>query len=973
MLQKKTWLLRGLIAAAFAHAAAIGGAAHADEYDDLRAKWLARGGAVDSNDPDVATQTAVTQAAAQNLWDTMQRGEGRTYLWANAANWNASATITTNFNRLNSLASAYVNGNANLKNNPDVLAAVIAGVDWMVANYYRANMSYYDNWWDWQIGTPQPFNALMATLYDSLTPQQLANWLAVIDFYVPDPANRANPDGTRSTTTETGANLLDKAFVVVMRGMLGKNAGKMAQGRDAISGALPYVTTGDGFYVDGSFVQHTHEPYIGGYGAVLLSDIARLYYLLNGSSWPVSDPNINNPYDWTMKAFRPFIYDGAVMDSQRGRGLSRQGVSDHVVGRSIAATMVNLAAALPPAQGDQIKSVVKGWMQRDTTFGASYFAPNAGGSLSASDITQLKAVLNNPGIPAAPEPEETHVFASADRVVQRKPGHAFGLSMFSKRMSAFESGNGENLHGWWTGIGMTYLYNADQSQYGGNYWATVDMWRLAGITTDHSGSGTPVAWKHYGNTRTGVGGAELGGQYAAVGMDYAMSGVTGTPLSGKKAWFYFGDKMVAVGAGITTTDGSNVETIVENRRLGEDGSNTLTINGTAKDPFIPWSETMNGVSWAHLAGNVPGSDIGYIFPDAPAVTGLRERRTGAWSDVYSLGNPTQVSENYLTLALDHGVNPNGAAYTYIVVPNRSAEQMAALAANPGITVLERSTGATAVKDTVQGVTGAVFWNDSAKAVNADGQPLITSDRKSAVMLKQNGSDLQVSIADPTQLNTGSVNIEVNRVATAVLSSDPGITVTQTTPTIKMQVNVNGSAGKSFAARFTVSGSSVSLAPAADGYVRDGTYANTNFGTAGTLTVKNDATSFARKGLLKFDLASVTGALVGAYLRLTPTTVAATGMTHNLYQSADANWTEAGLTWNSAPANGSLVSSFAVPAVNTPVQIDVTQQVQSAMSGSKLLSFDVEAAQNYGSNGSADYASRENSTAAKRPALILLVQ
>ena len=31
-----------------------------------------------------------------------------------------------------------------------------------------------------------------------------------------------------------------------------------------------FVTSGDGFYVDGSFIQHTRHPYTGSYGLVLL-------------------------------------------------------------------------------------------------------------------------------------------------------------------------------------------------------------------------------------------------------------------------------------------------------------------------------------------------------------------------------------------------------------------------------------------------------------------------------------------------------------------------------------------------------------------------------------------------------------------------------------------------------------------------------------------------------------------------------
>lgn len=954
--------------------------AYADQFDDLRAKWSARGGTADLNDPDVNAQIASTQANAQRLWDRMVLSADRTALWPDASNFSTSATITTNFTRLAVLADAYYNGNANLRGNPDVLAAVLDGIDWMVKNYYNASVSNeFDNWWDWQIGTPQQVNNLMFTLYVDEPDVQRAALIAAIDRFVPDPTRRTSPNGTVASdaTVETGANLLDKAWVVVMRGMIGKSSAKLGAGRDAISPALPYVTTGDGFYADGTFIQHAHTPYVGGYGAPLLIDISRLYYLLNGSSWAVTDPNRGVVFDWAMKSFRPFIYDGAMMDAQRGRGIARQTSTDHLVGRGLVSTLLSLTDSLPDDEAAQIKSVLKGWMQRDTTFGTSYFngvpinGSNVGSGLSATDITRLKAIMRDASITAADEPDETHVYAAGDRVVQRKPGYAFALSMFSRRMSSFESGNGENLNGWWTGAGTTYLYNADRSQYSGDYWATVDMGRLAGITTDHSGSGTPVAWKFYGNIRAGVGGAELNKQYAVACMDFHTQNLTATTLGGKKAWFYFGDKMVATGAGITSTNGNDVETIVENRKLNSDGSNALTINGNAQDVSLPWNGALPGVRWAHLEGTATGAAVGYVFPGAPTVNALRERRTGKWSTINTSGNTSDVSANYLSLALDHGVNPSAAAYGYVVLPGRSAADTAAFAESASIAVLENSTSGTAVKDILQGVTGLVFWNDSSKTINANGQPLATSDKKSAVVLKQNGTDLQVSVADPTQTNTGNLNIEINRAATDVLSTDPGITVVQRSPTIKLQIAVNGSLGKSYAAHFTLS-SLTSLSPVADAFVRDGSYSDTNYGATNTLTVKSDAVGYARKSMLKFDLSAIEGTITNASLRLTPVAAGMSGVVHRLYATT-ANWDEATVTWNNRPANDNIITDWTVPAVNTQVQIDVTGSAIIAMSSTKSLSFDVEAAQNYGTNGSVDYAARSHATAAYRPVLVITVQ
>ena len=146
------------------------------------------------------------------------------------------------------------------------------------------------------------------------------------------------------------AQICDKALAVVLRGILAKSGTKIAQGRDAISQTLPYVTSGDGFYVDGSFIQHEDIAYIGSYGPVLLSDIARLFYILNGSTWSVTDPNAGNAYAWAMEAFRPFIYDGAMWYSVRGRAIARQFGDDHRNGRAVIGSMAELAQSLPASR-----------------------------------------------------------------------------------------------------------------------------------------------------------------------------------------------------------------------------------------------------------------------------------------------------------------------------------------------------------------------------------------------------------------------------------------------------------------------------------------------------------------------------------------------------------------------------------------------------------------------------------------------
>ncbi|MFB9327356.1 polysaccharide lyase family 8 super-sandwich domain-containing protein [Paenibacillus aurantiacus] len=936
----------------------------ADEYDGLRTKWkalLVGGASVNTSDADIAASIQSTTSKANGFWTSLDKSAGRTALWSDLADWSASSTITGSYNRLKTMAIAYSTSGSSLQNNAALKSDIAAALDWLFANKYNTTKSETGNWWDWEIGTPLILNDIMTLMHDDLTSAQRTNYLNAIQKFCPDPTKRT----ISPSVTETGANRLDKALIVAVAGVIGKDAAKLTAGRNAISQTLLYVTDGDGFYTDGSFVQHTDVAYTGSYGSVLISDMAKLLYLLQGSTWQVTDANLGNVYKWVTDSFQPVMYKGAIMDMVRGRAISREESEDHEAGRSIIVSLVRLAEGAPADKALQIRQIAKGWIAQDTTF-ANYYA-----DMGVSDIVRVKALMADNSISAGSDLVKTHVFAGMDRAVQLRPTYALGLSLFSSRISAFEYINGENGKGWYTGAGMTSLYNGDLSQFGGNYWATVDMYRLPGTTTDGAVSATPVNSKHYTGNRNWVGGSMLGDS-ASVGMDFSMTPVTGTTLAGKKSWFLFGDKVAAIGSGITSTDNKRVETIIENRKLNSAGTNALTVNGTAKSTASGWTEAMTNVSWAHLAGSAAGSDIGYYFPTPSAVSGLRETRTGAWSQINTGQSTAQVTNRFLSLAFDHGNNPNGATYAYVILPNKTASATAAYAAAPDISVLENTTSAHAVRDAASGTVGANFWNDAVKTVNVNGIAYLTSNKKSSVTVTEAGGELTVATADPTQANTGTIRIEINRTATSALSIDPGVTVVSLAPTIKLDVNVAGSLGKSYTAKLALGSAVVTnISAEADAYVRDGASASTNFGADASLVVKNDGAGYARESFVRFNLAGVSGPVASAKLQLTPTSVGMTGILHQAYLAASDSWDESTITWSNKPASGALLGSWTVPAAGTSALIDITAEVNAAIAGDKKVSIRIAGASNQGANGWANYGSKEHASEVSRPVLVLV--
>jgi len=793
--------IRGMMAVA-ALAAMAGGANADDAFDALRGNWqvqLIGASTLDRRDPDVTAQLQARAQSVQAWLAHMHAAADTDRLWDDAAGFNdpkgllASAAVTSNALRLRQMALAYATPGSSLYHDPALEKATLAGLDWLVQHHYRAGKPSVGNWWDWQIGTPLYLLDVLSLMHAETPDALRTRVLAAVNWYVPDPRYRTGSDGSlHNAEAETGANLLDKALAGILSGMLGRDEKRVALSRDAISPALELTGKGDGFYRDGSFVQHTYVPYTGSYGAVALADFSRLVTLLSRSAWPITDPNLSNVFLWARDSYAPWLIDGAMPDAVRGRKIATPTQTEHSVGRSMIAYLAVLAESAPPADAAALRSVIKGQMARDRSFGAHYLAAPSGvgtSGLSLYELGLLKKIAADPAIAAAPQPQGAHLFASMDRAILRGNGYAAVVSMSSPRMSSFESGNGENLRGWWTGMGMLSLYTADQTQFGGEFWATVDSLRLPGTTTDRSDGGRPEAWKKYANTESWVGGATQG-SYAALGMSFSLREVTGSPLQGKKSWFLLGGRILALGADISAGQGA-VETIVENRKLSGPSAQLL-IDGA---PLPQGRKT--GARWAHLHDERAGGSIGYVFLQGADIVSERAERSGNWRALNDQQSDKEVHATFQTLSIPNGVS---RSYAYLLLPAASEAATARAARDSGLRIEANDDRAAAVLDQRANVYAANLWQ--AGSAPRDGRPYVSASGPAAVVVEQKGARLQLSVADPTQ-QQATLELTVARPVGALLSASPGVTVLATAPQLRLRIDTARAAGSGYSATFAL--------------------------------------------------------------------------------------------------------------------------------------------------------------------------
>lgn len=774
---------RTLLTAAGAAALATGlrpwpAAAAATPADFAAARSTVRdiltGGAVPAGDPLVVQARAALDASANAVASLIDRRPGRDRVFTDLPL--DPANTRTTYDRLRDLALAYATPGAARYGDPATESDLLAGLATAHDRSYHVGGPTSGNWWFWEIGSPRPLLWTCLLLGGALPAVERADYVAAVRFYVPDPTRHRLLNGS----TSVGANRSDLCEIAVLDGMLDENEARVLSGRNALSALLPRTRSGDGFYADGSFIQHGVFAYTGSYGMVQVGGMARLFAMLAATPWAVTDPARDQFLGVVEDSFAPVIHDGAMMDMVRGRTISVQRETDRVAGYMTMEHLLRLAQAADPATANRWRSMVKGWVTRDTGAPLLPTAPLA-------RVALFSAVLSDPAVAPAAELTEHRQFPVMDRAVHRRPAWTYAISMSSRRIGYYEAINLQNKRGWHTGSGMTYLYGSDDTQFTDGFWPTVDPYRLPGTTVDTTplpgGAGATArpnaAW---------VGGVtSVCGRYGLVGM--AVRGITApgaTQVQARKAWFCLDQQVIALGAAITGggTAGRPVVTTVENRNLHENGTGELTVDGVEQPAGAGWSGEFAAARWAHLEGVG-----GYVFPAGPALRAKREDRTGTWRAIDSgsaAGTTDPVTRRYLTLWLDHGVEPRNASYAYVLLPGASAQRTAQVAASPATEILANTPDVQAVRLLNRDIVMAGFFVPGSVAG-------ITVSAAAAVIIEPRGRVLTIAVADPTRA-TAPIHITIDRATTRVLRHDPELAVTPgptTTITATLSATVGG--------------------------------------------------------------------------------------------------------------------------------------------------------------------------------------
>ncbi|HDH2119106.1 TPA: polysaccharide lyase 8 family protein [Staphylococcus aureus] len=729
------------------------------DYEKLRNIWLDVNygyDKYDENNPDMKKKFETTENEVEKLLKEMKTESDRKYLWESSKDLDTkSADMTRTYRNIEKISEAMKHKNTKLKTDENK-TKVKDALEWLHKNAYgkepdkkvadltsnfknKTSRNTNLNWWDYEIGTPRALTNTLILLQEDFTDEEKKKYTAPIKTFAPDSDKILSSVG--KSEPAKGGNLVDISKVKLLESIIEEDKDMMKKSIDSFNTVFTYAqnsATGkerNGFYKDGSYIDHQDVPYTGAYGVVLLEGISQMMPMIKETPFNDSNQNDTTLKSWIDDGFMPLIYKGEMMDLSRGRAISRENETSHSASATVMKSLLRLSDTMDKSTKAKYKKIVKTSVESDSSYKQTDYLS------SYSDISKMKSLMENSTISTNGLTQQLKIYNDMDRVTYHNKGldFAFGLSMTSKNVARYESINGENLKGWHTGAGMSYLYNSDVKHYRDNFWATADMKRLAGTTTLDNEE--PKSTDVKKSSKTFVGGTKFDDQHASIGMDFENQDKT---LTAKKSYFILNDKIVFLGTGIKSTDSSkNPVTTIENRKANDYKlykDDTQTTNSDNQETNSLFLESTNSTQ----------NNIGYHFLNESKITVKKESHTGKWSDINKSQKDIQKTDEYYEVTQKH--SNTDSKYAYVLYPGLSKDVFKSKASK--VTVVKQEDDFHVVKDN-ESVWAGINYSDSAKTFEINNTKVEVKAKGMFILTKKDDNTYECSFYNPESTNSVS--------------------------------------------------------------------------------------------------------------------------------------------------------------------------------------------------------------------------
>ncbi len=446
----------------------------------------------------------------------------------------------------------------------------------------------------------------------------------------------------------------------------------------------------EGIKADYSFWQHNRLPCFGSYGEVFVKGVNKLLRYLNGTEYMVSNTAVEQYTNLIIDGLQWAVVGPYVDYTVNGRSIARQ----------------NGTRALQPG----LKEACEVLLSLDHT-------PRRE---EVQTLYDTRFVGEDKGITG-----HKH-FWKSDYTVHKGKGYHIGIRATSDRTRPMDRINGENALGYYLGDGATVLMRTGEEFL--NIFPTWDWNKIPGTTTAQNTlpmSDDEDAIFHWFG-KTPFAGGVSDGVNGATTLDYDRDGV-----KAYKSWFMVDNTMFALGSGITSDNSNDIVTTVNQTLQKEDYS--MNEGASVKN------ETAEGLTW------IEQDNIGYIFPEGGNVMVSAKEQSGSWHDISVISGKEEVVKNQVfTVAVNHGIRPQDATYSYLVAMDADAAETQQIAEEFPFEILQNDTAIQAVCHKEKKIVQAVFREAGTLCVDDQlnisvGQPCI---------LMYNAQDAKVTAANP---------------------------------------------------------------------------------------------------------------------------------------------------------------------------------------------------------------------------------
>ncbi len=698
---------------------------------------------------------------------------------------NASGDIMrTIYGYIYNMAKGYGTVGSSYYGNEDIAAAIADSLEYAYNNYYGVkNGKVYSpiyqwsqkegttNWWYRDIGIPLYLVPTLIIMEDYLGSGKAVRYISPFDLL-------------NESVHMTGANRFWIGRSIIGSALLQEDSDRIIAAKEALLDVFVYVDqsdrTGlsgdaktDGYYSDGSFIQHGKVPYTGGYGVSLIGMIADIKLVLNGTVFDFDDEEIAMHYDVIFDTYLPVCYEGNLFAAVCGRNITRSGYSESTSGLTIS--MIKIASYAPA----EYKSRIEAFIRCNMDNVASSYATNSDLPLSLVDYTL--EIQNSTSI-APVGFEGVKVFGMMDRIVQHGSNYGVCVALNSTRTYRYESSQDDNNYGWYQSDGAIYIYT-DGYIYNNTYFNQSNPYKVPGTTvTEKEIAPTPAEMRTKGDSAFAGGVESADGKYAVTVYDLGSSASdyskynTNPPayynpnINAYKSYFLFDDEIVAVGSNISkgsdTYGDLNLYTTIENRlwRTGD----TFSVNGSTKSVSGETTATARYMHFTNMGG--------YVFFEDTSVS----------YDKYV--NTT----SYLEIWIDHGTNgASNNKYTYVYLPEATSAETASYYSNPDVEILEQTDTIHVVRENTLGVTGYAFYASG----TSNG---VTVSSRCVVMIEENNGEYTVTISDPShQLSSLNVTIDLSATLSSVVSKSDSASVSFNNGNATISLSISGNIGQTY--------------------------------------------------------------------------------------------------------------------------------------------------------------------------------